>query len=234
MTATRRPTTRTPLAAAAVTAVAALALAGCSGGSDFADSSAEDIITAASDDMQSLESVHIDADITTEGQQITLDISLDTDGACTGTVGLGGGTAEIVSVEGQSWFKADEALYEALVGEQASQITAVVGDNWVADEEGQFGSFCDLDSLLEDIGDPEQGNAEKDGTEEVDGEEAVRLVSEDEGDTTTAFVAVDEPHYILRVEVEGENAGEATFSEFDETVEAEAPAEDEIVELPGS
>ncbi|GAA4686270.1 hypothetical protein [Nocardioides nanhaiensis] len=229
-----RSTTRTPLATAAVAAVAALALTGCSGGSDFADSSAEDIITAASEDMQALESVHIDADITTDGQQITLDISLDTDGACTGTVGLGEGTAEIVSVDGQSWFKADQALYEALVGEQAEQITAVVGDNWVADEQGQFGSFCDLDSLLEDIGDPEAGNAEKDGTEEVDGEEAVRLVSEDEGDTTTAFVAVDEPHHILRVEVEGDNAGEATFSEFDETVEAEAPAEDEIVELPGA
>lgn len=230
---TLRRTARTPLALA-TGAVAALVLAGCSGGSDFAEEPAEDIQAAAAEDMQALESVRVDADITAEGQQVTLGIALDTDGTCTGSVGLGGGTAEVLSVDGQSWFKADEALYEALVGEQASQIIDVVGDNWVVDEEGQFGSFCDLDSLLEDIGDPEEGTVESDGTEEVDGTEAVRLVREEEGDTTTAFVSVEDPHYILRIEREGEQEGEATFSEFDEPVEAEAPPEDEIVELPGA
>ena len=230
---TLRRTARTPLALATA-AVAALVLAGCSGGSDFAEEPAEDIQAAASEDKQALESVRVEADITSDGQQITLDIALDTDGDCTGSVGLGEGTAEVVSVDGQSWFKADEALYEALVGDQAAQITAVVGDNWVADEQGQFASFCDLDSLLEDIGDPEEGDIEVDGTEDVDGTEAVRLVREEEGDTTTAFVAVDDPHYILRIEREGDEAGEATFSAFDEPVEAEAPAEDEIVELPGA
>lgn len=221
------------LATYAIGVTTALALAGC-GGSGFADETAPDIIKAASDDMSALESVHIAADITTEGQGITLDLSLDTEGNCTGEVGVGEGKAEVVSVDGESWFKADESFYREQAGEQADTLLDLVGDKWVADPNGQFASFCDLDELLKEIGNPENvEDAEKDGTADVDGEETVKIVGTEDETTTTAFVATDEPHYILKVEVSGDDEGEATFSEFDEEVEAEAPAEDEIVELPG-
>ncbi len=223
---------RNTLAAYAVGLATAVTLTGC--GSGFADESAADIIKAASDDMSKLKSVHIAADIATGGENITLDLTLDTDGNCTGEVGVGGGKAEVLSVDGDSWFKADETFYREQAGEQADQVLEVVGDNWVADPNGQFSSFCDLDELLKEIGDPENvEDAEKDGTEDVDGDEAVKIVGTEEGSDTTAFVATDEPHYILKVAVTGDDEGEATFSEFDEEVDAEAPAEDEIVELPG-
>ena len=225
---------RTRLATYAIGIATAVTLAGC-GGSSFADESAADIVKAASADMAELKSVTIAADITTDGQGITLDLALDTDGNCTGSVGVGEGTAEVLSVDGESWFKADEAFYREQTGEQADQLIDIVGDNWVADPNGQFSSFCDLDELLKEIGDPENvEDAEKDGTEDVDGDEAVKIIGSEEGTETTAFVATDEPHYILKVAVTGDDEGEATFSGFDEDVDAEAPAEDEIVELPGS
>ena len=109
---------------------------------------------------------------------------------------------------------------------------ALVGDKWVVDTSDQFSSFCDLDGLLEDIGDPEDvEDAKTDGTEDVDGEEAVKVIGTDDGSETTVFVATDEPHYILKVEVSGDDAGTASFSEFDEDLEVEAPAEEETITL---
>jgi len=212
----------------------AVTLTGCGDddGGGFADESAADIIKASSADMEKLTSVHLDADITSEGSAITMALSLDTDGNCVGTVGIGGGSAEIIGIGDQSWYKADEAFWQAQAGEQAEQIIGIVGDSWVVDPDGQFSSFCDLDGLLDDIGDPEGvDDATTDGTEDVDGEEAVKIVGDDDGSETTAYVAVDDPHYILKVVVTGDDEGEATFSEFDEDVEVEAPADDEVVTL---
>ncbi len=202
-------------------------------GSAFADEKAADIIKAASTDMSKLESVHLSADFTSEDSTVGLDLSLNTDGNCTGTVSIGEGSAEVLSLDGQSWFKADDAFWREQAGEQADQILSLIGDKWVVDTSGQFASFCDLDGLLDDFGDPKDvADATTDGTEDVDGDEAVRIVGTEDGSETTAFVAVDEPHYILKILVTGDEAGEATFSDFDEDIEVEAPAEEDTITLP--
>lgn len=209
-------------------------LAGC-GGSDFAEEPAKDIVKAAAKDMAALESVHLDADISSGGSTVTMDLSLDTSGSCEGTVSIDGGKAEVIRIGDESWFKADDAFWETQAGDQAEQIMGIVGDKWVVDPNDQFSSFCDLDTLLDDIGDPEGlDDVKSDGTEDIDGDEAVKLVGEDEdGTETTAYVAVDDPHYILKIEANGDDEeGEATFSEFDEDVEVEAPADDDVIELP--
>jgi hypothetical protein len=81
--------------------------------------------------------------------------------------------------------------------------------------------------------DEDDSKAENEGTEDVDGTEAVKVTGEtDEGDPVTVWVKVDEPHYILKMEVDqGEEPGEIVFSEFDEELEVEAPAEDEVIDL---
>jgi hypothetical protein len=227
---------KSTLATFAMGVAIAATMTGCGGddgGGDFADKSAKDIIKASSSDMENLKSVHLNADITSEGSNVTMDLSLDTDGNCEGTVGIEDGSAEVRSVGGESWFKADEAFWQSQAGDQADQIIGIVGDKWVVDPNDQFSTFCDLDGLLKDIGDPEGvEDAKTDGTEDVDGDEAVKVVGDDEGSETTAFIAVDEPHYILKVEVTGDDEGEATFSDFDEDVEVEAPGDDEVIELP--
>ncbi len=223
---------RSKLATYAMGIAVAATMTGC-GGSDFADEKAADIIKAASTDMGKLKSVHLAADISSDGSTIGMDLSLDTDGNCEGTIEVGEGSADVLSLDGDSWFKADEAFWREQAGEQADQVLELVGDKWVVDTSDQFSSFCDLDGLLEDIGDPEDvEDAETDGTEDVDGDEAVKVVGTDDDDNeTTVFVAVDEPHYILKVEVTGDDAGEATFSDFDEDIEVEAPAEEDTVTL---
>ena len=66
--------------------------------------------------------MRIAADIDSDGQAISLDIALDTDGNCSGEVGVGGGVAEVIAVDGDSWFKADEAFCREQAGDQADQV----------------------------------------------------------------------------------------------------------------
>lgn len=205
-------------------------LTGCGGDegdSGFEDKSADDILAAAQKAMGDLESAHIDADITSEGSQLVMDLSLSNDGNCEGSVSIDGGNLEVLQVDGEGWFKADAAFWEAQAPDEADQIIAAAGDKWIIDSDGQFTSFCDLESFMKELATPEGDDLKKDGTDEVDGDDVVKLTS-DEG---TAFIATDGPHHILKIEAGGEDEGDATLSAFDEEIEVEAPADDEVVDL---
>ncbi|MFC6285509.1 hypothetical protein ACFP3Q_06210 [Nocardioides sp. GCM10027113] len=210
-----------------------LLLSGCGGG--FADQSAQEITDAAAEDMKALSSVRVQGDIQAEGQEISLDMRITTEGSCDGTISVMGGTAEIRSTGDQTWFRPDEAFWQATAGGAAGQIMSLVGDKWVVmpPEQADVASFCDLDELLDEVEGGDDNDVTKGETEEVDGEEAVIVEGEtDEGDPVKAWVAVDGEHYILKMEVEqGDEPGTITFSEFDEELEVEAPPEEEVIDL---
>lgn len=226
-----------------VGAMGALAvLAACGGGgdssegsdSDFANESASTIEKASIEDMKALDAVHMEGSVSQQDSEIGLDLSLTTDGDCTGTVSRGdSGSAEVVTLDGTSWFKPDEEFWRAQAGPAAEKIISTVGDNWVQLPEGDqsFASFCDLDGLLDQVGDDQEETSKKGETEDVADQEAIKLTRDnDQGGKTTVWVAVDDPHHILKVEREGgDSPGTITFSEFDEDASIEAPAEDESI-----
>jgi hypothetical protein len=230
-----------------VGAIGALAvLAACGGGSgsegsdsadsDFAKESASAIEKASTTDMKAIKAVHIVGELSQQAGEVSLDISLTTEGDCTGTFSPGDGSAEVVSLDGTSWFKPDEEFWQAQAGPQAEQIISTVGDDWVQLPEGDasFLPFCDLEELLDQIDDADADTdkpSKKGETEDVDGQEAIKLTGKKEdGGTTTVWVAVDDPHHILKVEREGgDSSGSLTFSEFDQDVSVAAPAADEVI-----
>lgn len=219
----------------AVGAGAIALLSGC-GGNDFAEESAADIVKAAGADMQDLSSLRMQGALTSNGQDVSIDLALNTDGDCQGSIGLGDGTAEIVQQGGQAWFKPDQAFWEANAPDQADQIMQVVGDKWVVLPPGDesFTSFCDLDTLLKDIGDgPESDTSTEGETEEVDGQDTVIVNStSDSGDPVKAWIATDDPHHILKMQVtQGDEPGTITFSDFDADLEIEAPADEDTIDL---
>lgn len=218
----------------AVGAIGALALlAGC--GSSFADESATTIQKAATEDMKALDAVHMEGSVSQQDTEIGLDLSLTSDGDCTGTISRGdSGSAEVLTLDGTSWFKPDEEFWRAQAGPAAEQIISTVGDNWVQLPEGDqsFASFCDLDQLLDQIGGDEDSDSKKGETEDVDDQEAVKLTrdAKEGGGTITAWVAVDDPHHVLKIEqAEGDSPGTFSFSEFDQAASIEAPADDEVI-----
>jgi hypothetical protein len=204
---------------------------------DFADSSVEDIQKAAVADMKDASSLKMSGSFTNGEQEQTLDVSMNTEGECTGTLEVGGGSAEFISLADAAYLKGDQDFWEATTGDpnQAAAVMALVGDKWAKVPGGGegFGDACDLESLLDGLEEEDgEAKAEKGEETEVDGQEAIELVSEEDGETTTALVSLEDPHYILSVEVTGgDEPGSFTFSEFDEEIDLAAPAEDEVVDL---
>ena len=185
--------------------------------------------------MKALASVTVGGELTTDGQQLTLDMAVTTEGACQGTIGVGGGQAEIRSDGEQSWMKPDAAFWESFGGESAAMVQELVGDRWVLvpGEASQFTELCDLDELLSEMGGDDEAEGKVGETREVAGQEAVEVTTEtDEGDPLTVWVATEDPHHVLEMEVDqGEEPGTITFSKFDEELEVQAPAEDAVVDL---
>ncbi|ANH37913.1 hypothetical protein I601_1477 [Nocardioides dokdonensis FR1436] len=235
-------------ATAAVLVTTSASLVACGGDSDtgaggdsgsasaFAEQDGAAIRDAAGDAMGDLESLRVQGDLTVDGQEISLELAASTSGDCTGTIGIDGAEAEVLSVGGESWFRPSEEFWQAQAGSQADQIIDLVDGRWVVlGEDDGFSEFCDLDELLDELVDDsdEDTTYETGETSDVDGTSAVAVVSTDEdGEVSTGFVAVDEPHHLLRIEkTEGEDPGSVVFSGFDEEVGASAPADDEIVDL---
>ena len=228
----------------AVAALAVLVLAaGCgsddkdggdSGDSDFAKQSGNKIAADAKADMKDLEAVKFSGEITTDGDKITLDIQASSAGDCTGTIGLGGGTAEILAKDGTNWFKPDEDFWRANAGDTADAIISAVGDKWVLDTDSNFSQFCDLDAFFDNLFKDDEGATEykTTGTDEVDGEEVVKVEQKDDKGTSVGYVLVDGDHYLVKLErTEGDEPGHLDFSDFDEEFDVTAPADDEVIDL---
>ena len=232
-------------AVAVVGGVTAGLLTGMGGGDDpepgptgaaFAEMSAEDIVREAEKEMKVLDTVSIAGDVTgDDGQAFDIDMTVSSRGDCAGTMGVGDGSAELLSVGGDTWFKPDRGFWEEVAENPddavIDQILALQGDNWVVlppEDATEFADFCDLDELLEDdsveSGDPELS---KDGTEEIDGQQVVKITSTTSEGESASYVSLDDPHYILRLEEVGQGGFDLT--EFDEPLEVEAPGADEVV-----
>ncbi|WP_243058547.1 hypothetical protein [Nocardioides sp. SR21] len=217
----------------------ATALTACGGSDSFTDQSAEDIANASKDAMGDLKAVKVAGSVTTSGQQVDIDVQTNAEGDCVGSIGIDGASAEIVGVEGSTWFRPSQEFWEKSAGEAAEQIITLVGDKWVVVPEGEdgFGQFCDLDELLDqmlkDDDEDDKATFSKGDTEDIDGDEAIAIDQEDPEDgTSTGYVLVDEPHYLVKIEkTDGDDSGSVTFSEFDEDFDAEAPAEEDTIDL---
>ncbi len=216
----------------------AVLVTGCSGDDDgdFTERSAADIAEVAKDAMGDLDAVTITGVLSSEGQEIEIDMAIGSDLNCSGRFTTQGATAEILGVDGTVWFKPDEAFWELFAGpELAPQVIATAGDRWVTlpEDDTSFKPFCDIEEFIGELVDNEDADYTKGETTEVDGEDTIEIISEraDKG-SSSGYVLVDGDHYLVKIEkTEGEDPGTVTFSGFNEQPEVEAPAEDDQVLL---
>jgi hypothetical protein len=205
-------------------------------GDSFVGQSAAEIQAQVVADMAKLKSVRLSGELIQNAQEIGIDLALNTDGMCAGSLALMGGSAEIIAGPDGQFIKGDEGFWSGMAGGEAAaaQVTALLGEKWakMPQAEGGFAEFCDLDGLLDEFDsvDSSEGEATIGGQEEIGGVLALELISDDE-DATTAWVAIDAPHYIVKVTAAGEDAGSIVFTDFDKPVDAQAPAADDVVDL---
>ena len=230
-----------------IRAVAALAFLGVScsrgcggsddkdgGDSDFAKQSGDKIAADAKADMKELDAVKFSGEITSSGGTTTLDVQASSAGDCTGSIGVGGGTAEILAKDGTNWFKPDEAFWRANAGDSADAIMSAVGDKWVLDTDSNFAQFCDIDAFFDNLFKDEQGAGKykTTGTDEIDGQEVIKVEQSDDNGTSVGYVLIDGDHYLLKLErTEGDEPGHLEFSDFNEEFDVTAPADDEVIDL---
>ena len=225
-----------------VTLLAVAGLSGCSDdGADqpgsFEDGTALEIRDAVVADMEKLSSVRMAGTAQVEGQPITLDVQMDTDGNCVGSIVLKGGRAQLINTPTESYLRGDAEFWRSTsqTPAQGAAFVKKVGSKWVRTgaEAGGFSSFCDLDQIVSGIGE-ESTRVEKGNFGRVDGQGAVSLTKPGSvGGTDTVWVAAEGRHYILKLEtVGGDEPGSFTLSEHDQPVDLQIPDGSEVVDLP--
>lgn len=201
----------------------------------FVALSAEEIAERAKEDTQALESVRFGGGAVEDGEPIKMDISV-TPETCSGWMETQGFRMEVLLVDGQSWFRGDEAFWRTAAGAQADLVLGMVGDKWIVDADGEVVSpddeLCNLETFFESDDEDPKDFSKVDGEElvEVDGRQAIKIRSEGSDGPGVLYVAVEAPHYLLRADDEAET-GVLTFTDFDEVEPAEAPAEDEQIDM---
>ncbi|MFG3347985.1 hypothetical protein ACGF1Z_23370 [Streptomyces sp. NPDC048018] len=184
--------------------------------------------------------------VTTGGQPLDVDFSVDDKNQCTGLIKLQGGAAELRRTGGLTYMKGDEKFWRASMASQGMpepQIEATIEllkGRWLKIAPGQAGSgdlggVCDLKALLADLG---RNKAELAGLvrgpdAEVQGTPVATLVRRKPGgETTTVSVSQRGKPYILKmVKTGGSGPGSVVLSDYDKPVKVVVPPEDETVDL---
>lgn len=250
---TRTPSRRATLSSMGVT-VCATALVGAlaspvvAAGDDngVADLSAEDIAREARKAVKGLDSVHVEADV--EARSVTsvkeLDLSMDRDANCTGTVEQYAGSFELIRKGKKLWIQPDERWIDARLPGLTDRVKdrlrdgAYIATTVKSPQGAEIAPLCDLNAIEQRLGEQSQKAAEarltKGSTTEVDRDPAIRISARTDTFEAEAFIATEGKPYPLKItgRSKAENATVAAeFSDFDKPVKAKAPPGNKTIGL---
>ncbi|MEV7521495.1 hypothetical protein [Streptomyces sp. NPDC091371] len=208
----------------------------------IADKSAQAIAEAAREAMSGATSMRMVAKVTDPSGTTALDLRFDERGDCAGTVTPPGtsGTAEIIKRGKDVWMKLDDSLLRAQVpGAAAEDAIALINGRYLHGTTGSlllrdFAEFCDLDSFRKEFSSkPVNERLTKGSRTTVDGRPAITVTSVRDGETGTYQVSTEDTPYLLRIQGSAESGErvDASFSAFDEPVQATPPAPADSVDL---
>jgi hypothetical protein len=241
---------------AAATAALVATTAGCSvyedfTTSDFAQKDGDAIVVAASEAMLDVTSLRVTGQVRDGGEHYFVDLSMDRDDRCTGTIRVGGSHLDIRRIGDRAWLKGEAGAFNRLGGGAVpQQVLDRLSGSWVQLDGRTATRLCDFDALLatfEVVDFGQQGKAgkgrskrdEADGpvpasvVEEttIDGHKAVQLTASPGGahDENT-WVLSEAPHHVVKLESTAtQDGGTLSFSEFDVDVEVEAPPRKDVI-----
>ncbi|MFD4633071.1 hypothetical protein ACFVYR_05710 [Streptomyces sp. NPDC058284] len=223
-------------------------LAGCGdsdddgGGSDkpFAKDSADQIAAKAVAATKGADSMRLKGDMKqADGKSVSLDLAVDQEKNCEGTVETAGAKADLRHTNGTLYVRGNDQYWKgALKNRPGSQkVMDKIADKWVkmpADDASTSG-MCDKQGLVASMDEDKSSRKglKKGDTTTVDGKEAIALTKKASGgETHTMYVATEGKPYVLRSSVKGgDKPNEATFSDYNKPVSPKAPDKDETVDL---
>lgn len=170
-----------------------------------------------------LESVHMRSETHVDGGVTVMDLSLRRDGDCIGRLQLPAWAepADFLVVGGVDYVRGSAAFWGDAAGQYAGR--------WVTT--GELASYCDFRSRLAPFTRPiDEELTSRDGESQLADRPVVRVSTPTQGGRLRAWVATDEPHHVLRLELTGGKAtGTIDLSAFDEPVDVPTPPTGEVV-----
>lgn len=205
--------------------------------SAFEDRPVQEIVDAATAATKSASSLTMTMNGVIDGEKTSFHLSLDTKGECKGDIALGGdqGSVKLIRTGKQVYFKFDKAFMKAQ-GDKDGTMASAIGDHWLRTaatnpEYKDLTEACDLKSLLSDTEEGEEA-AVKGKPTTVDGRRVVPVSEKDGAETSTAYIATEGKHYILKIVTKGgKEPGTVTFRDFDKPVDAVAPPAKDVIDL---
>lgn len=230
--------------AAAVTLAAAAS--GCSvyddlTTSDFAKQDGEAIVAAAGEAMQDVSSLRLTGQVRDAGEQYFVDVSVDREDRCTGTLRIGGSHLDIRRIGDRAWVKGEAGAFNRLGGGSLPRAALKrLSTSWLPLSGRPAASLCDLDRLLKTFqvvdfdakgGDREDLPATVGEESSLDGQTVVQLSASPGGaHDEMIWVRSEAPHHVVKIESTAtQDGGTLAFSEFDEDVEVETPAPKDVL-----
>ncbi|MBT2896915.1 hypothetical protein [Streptomyces sp. McG3] len=221
----------------------AAALVGCggekSGDEAFGGKSADTIAADAVKATRDAKSLRVTGNARQKGgNEIGLDFHVDDQDRCKGTMTGRGAKADVLQVGQQVYVRGDKKFWQnSLQGRPGTDgaIEQLQG-KWVKSEQGQSGTegMCDKQAFLAslDSDKSERKGLKKGDTTEIDGKSVLALEKkQSDGEKITMYVATEGEPYILKAVTEGGDApGEVVLSDYDKKVEAQAPADADVVD----
>ena len=144
---------RTIRTAAALLAVSTL-LSGCSAyesfrRSDFSQQDGDTISAAATTAMRDVSSMRLTGQVVLRGNQVLVDLSMNLEGRCTGTLRMGGSHLALRRVGRRAWIKGDEGFYTSVstLRVPAAALTRL-STSWVPSDDEAILDMCDLAEFL--------------------------------------------------------------------------------------
>ncbi|ANB04653.1 hypothetical protein SAM40697_0691 [Streptomyces ambofaciens] len=232
--------------AVATASVSIALLAGCGGDSGgesepFDGQSADDIAAKAVEATRQAKSMHVKGDTRLEdGSTVTIDVSVDREKNCQGTIGAADTRADVRHTEATLFLRGDEQYWQNALKQQpdaARKMAPKLQGKWVkmpANDAATAG-VCDKQGFIAamDEDKSERQGMKRGDTTEVNGEEALRLTKKNaSGETLALYVATEGEPYILKSETEGgKNPGSVTFGDYGKPVSPEQPPADQTVDM---
>ncbi|WP_165988227.1 hypothetical protein [Streptomyces sp. YIM 98790] len=222
------------LITAAATALLLTGTAACgSDGGALDGLAAEEVAEKAQESMKNLDSLTMKGEITQEEGLMKLDVSLTTDGECSGTVAIDDQEMEFIQVGDYSYMKASDAFWDAQGADGAAMNDLVAGRWMRTSGDSGFGDICALEDLLDSMND-DSGDEKMEVTDggKVNGRSTVKLTVTEDDETTDVYVANSDDAYIVRVMQEGgDEPGQIDLGDFNKKFTFSAPAEDDYVDM---
>ena len=224
-------------------AITALLLSACGGPTEadpeFLEQSPRAITRTAFAQMRELTSVRILGTVASAGGPARIDVRADDEGRCSGSLDLERGRVQFIHTEGTTWLKGDDDFWQARAQspQMARRIQGDLGTSWaevpsrLADLEGVCGVAPMLAGFKarKDGGD---GRLSKGDVELIGDTQAVAISERGGGQSSTVWVSVASPHRVVKiVSREAKHPTTVSFEEFGVEVDAEAPAEEDVVDL---